>query len=601
MLRRTALLAVCLLAPALLAADWPQWRGPGRLNISADKGLLQTWPKDGPPLAWRVDDIGEGVGGVAVCRGRVYVLGHRGKFEHLTCMEEATGRPRWSMPLGPASKEHAVMRHLSQRTPLIAGNRAYTVTAGGLLVCVRADTGKLLWRKDYASDFAGKRGRFGWCDQLLFDGDRLICVPGGMEATVLALKAATGKTIWKCPLGDQAAYVGAVLAGGKGVRKHYVAVTAKGLVGVSTEGKMLWRNERFANNTANSCTPNVLGNRLFCATNYGKGFLLIELSDTKDGVEAKEAYYQSTYMPAWHEMVVCLGDHAYVGLNSGLMCIELKTGKELWKEPRGTHYPPYSGTYADGRLYLRTQQGDVLLVRASPDKFILEGKFRLPDAKPMHGSVAPVVTGGRLFLRQETTLFCYDVKKGAKPGKPLTHKAPKPAEEMKEPVKPEGKGGPDTVFVPTPQKAVEAMLEAAKVKKDDVVVDLGCGDGRIVVTAARKYGCKAIGYDIDPECVRLSRENVEKAKVGGLVSIEKKDLFTVSLEKVTVVALYLPPKMTKRLLPQLEKLPKGARIVAHAFAIPGLVPERELTVPVEGGLEQKVFLYSVPLRKAKPK
>jgi outer membrane protein assembly factor BamB len=576
---------------------WPQWRGPGRLNVSAHRGLLAEWPKDGPPLAWRVKGIGEGVGGVAVAGGRAYVLGHRGKFEHLTCVDEATGRPLWSVPLGPATKENGVMRYLSQRTPLLDGNRAFAVTARGLLVCVRADTGKLLWRKDYRKDLGGAHGSFGCCDQLSIDGDRLVCVPGGKEATVCALAVGTGEVVWKCPLGDRAAYVGAVLAGGKGVRKHHVAVTAGGLVGVSTEGKLLWRNTRFAGNTANAHTPVPLGDRLFCASNYRRGVLLLALKDTADGVEAKEVFHQPLGTPSWHEMAVCLGEHAYVGTNAGLVCLRLKDGEVVWTEKRGKYTLPYSGTAADGVLYLRTQRGDVLLVKASPDRFQLAGLFRLPGAKPMPGSVAPVVTGGRLFLRQETELFCYDVLKGARPGKPATHEAPQPAEELEVPLPPGPRREPDTVFVPTPREVVGKMLEAAKVTKADLVVDLGCGDGRIVVEAARKYGCKAVGYDIDAECVRLSQEAVAAAKVGGLVTIEKKDLFTADLSKATVVTLYLPPRMLGRLLPQLEKMPKGARVVCHAFAVPGLVPERELTVETTDGLTRRVFVYTVPFRK----
>jgi SAM-dependent methyltransferase len=212
-----------------------------------------------------------------------------------------------------------------------------------------------------------------------------------------------------------------------------------------------------------------------------------------------------------------------------------------------------------------------------------------------------VVTGGRLHLRDEERLLCYDVLQGSKPGKPAVFTAPPPAATIDEPPARPGKGcRPDAIYVPTPQDVVEKMLELAKVRKTDTVVDLGCGDGRIVVTAARQYGCKAIGYDIDPECVRMSRENVARHKVGGLVTVEHKDLFTVDLRGADVVALYLPSPLTGRLLPQLGQLRPGARVVSHAFAIPGLAPDREVKVlSEEDGLEHKVFLYTAPLRKAK--
>jgi ribosomal protein L11 methylase PrmA len=116
----------------------------------------------------------------------------------------------------------------------------------------------------------------------------------------------------------------------------------------------------------------------------------------------------------------------------------------------------------------------------------------------------------------------------------------------------------------------------------------------------KKYGCKAIGYDLDPECVKMAKENVKKHGVGERVTIEQKDFFTADLSKVDVVAVYLPVKVLARLLPQLERLPAGARIVSHAFALPGIVPERTITVTArEDGLERKVYLYTMPLTKAK--
>lgn len=131
---------------------------------------------------------------------------------------------------------------------------------------------------------------------------------------------------------------------------------------------------------------------------------------------------------------------------------------------------------------------------------------------------------------------------------------------------------PDVVFVPTPQPVVEKMLELAEVKKGDVVYDLGCGDGRIVVTAAKKYGVKAVGFDIDPQRVKEARENVRTNQVGHLVTIEEADIFTLDLREATVVTLYLLPELNVRLMPQLAKLRPGSRIVSHDFGMKGAKP-----------------------------
>jgi len=157
---------------------------------------------------------------------------------------------------------------------------------------------------------------------------------------------------------------------------------------------------------------------------------------------------------------------------------------------------------------------------------------------------------------------------------------------------------PDVIYVPTPDDVVDMMLHLARVKRDDVLYDLGCGDGRIVVAAAKKYGCKAFGYDIDPERVAESVENVRKNKVRRLVTIEEKDIFTLDLRPATVITLYLLPGLNVRLIPQLEELRPGCRIVSHDFDMKGVKPDMVLEMESEeDGAEHTVYLWTTPLRK----
>ena len=156
----------------------------------------------------------------------------------------------------------------------------------------------------------------------------------------------------------------------------------------------------------------------------------------------------------------------------------------------------------------------------------------------------------------------------------------------------------DVLFVTTPQDVVDKMLELAQVKKDDLLYDLGCGDGRIVVTAAKRYGCKAVGYDIDPQRVKESLENVEKSEVGHLVRIEQKDIFTLDLSKANVITLYLLPNLNVKLIPQLEKLRPGSRIVSHDFGMEGIKPDKVVTLTSrEDQSEHTVYLWVSPLKK----
>ena len=158
---------------------------------------------------------------------------------------------------------------------------------------------------------------------------------------------------------------------------------------------------------------------------------------------------------------------------------------------------------------------------------------------------------------------------------------------------------PDVIYVPTPPEVVDKMLELAGVKRGDLVYDLGCGDGRIVVAAAKKHGARGVGYDIDPARVKESEENVKRSGVGESVQIKQADIFTLDLSDANVVTLYLLPRLNVRLIPQLEKLKPGSRIVSHAFDMEGVTPDKVVKVRCRDGVERTVYLWTTPLKKEK--
>jgi SAM-dependent methyltransferase/LEA14-like dessication related protein len=156
----------------------------------------------------------------------------------------------------------------------------------------------------------------------------------------------------------------------------------------------------------------------------------------------------------------------------------------------------------------------------------------------------------------------------------------------------------DVIFIPTPQDVVDKMLELAEVKKGDLVYDLGCGDGRILITAAKSYGCRSVGYDLDPDRVKESRENVEKSQLGHLIRIEQKDIFTLDLSEADVITLYLLPSLNVRLIPQLEKLKPGSRIVSHDFDMEGVKPDKVVKLTSsKDQAEHKIYLWTTPLKR----
>lgn len=156
---------------------------------------------------------------------------------------------------------------------------------------------------------------------------------------------------------------------------------------------------------------------------------------------------------------------------------------------------------------------------------------------------------------------------------------------------------PDVIFFPTPPEVVDRMLKIADIRPGEVVYDLGCGDGRICIAAAKKYKVKSWGFDIHPDRVKESRKNVQDAGVQDLVTIEQKDIFQLDLQKADVIMLYLLPTLNAKLIPQLDKLKPGARIVSHDFGMAGVRPKREETWAPESGREHKIFLWVTPLEK----
>jgi outer membrane protein assembly factor BamB len=585
-------------APAERApGHWPQWRGAERNSISKEVGFLKSWPERGPALAWKATGLGEGVASVAVAGGRVFMLGKVGGDEQVTALEEATGKKLWSAAIGPAMPgESSLMRWLSQRTPTVDGERVYAITARGDLSCLKSADGTLVWRKNYPKDFAGKTGAWGWCDRPLVDGEKLICTPGGPKGGVVALDRKTGEIVWQCEVpGHTASYCAATVAEIAGVRQ-YVCFLSKGVVGVSAaDGKLLWRNETVGNGTGNNYTPLVRGDQVLCASGYGVGMTLLKVTKEQDAFRTEVVWSKRMPLVAWHDGMIVVGNHIYLGAGRDLVCAELMTGKVEWSSGKDLG-GAVSIAAAEGLLYLMSQRVEAGLVEATPTGYVLKGKFMVPEGVAKPGATAPVIAGGRLYLRDEDRVFCYEITEGAevKPGTPEKPETP----ETPRAARPRAADEPDAVFVPTPQDVAERMVTLAGVRAGEVVVDLGCGDGRLVVTAARRHACRAIGYDLDPECVRLARANAGQHGVADRVRIEPRDIFTVDLSEADVVFLYLSPELNERLLPQLAKLKPGARVVSHAFGIPGVPADRVVTVPLaEDYVDHAVHVRTAPVRK----
>jgi outer membrane protein assembly factor BamB len=572
---------------AQMGAYWPQFRGADRSNIAKDTGLLKEWPKDGPPLLWKVNNLGTGNAPVSVAEGRVYTLAHRDGKEFVVALDRGTGKELWTTLLGPA-REEGVMQFLFQRQPVIDGERLYAFSRGAELFCMDVDAGQVRWQKDYRKDFQGRSSNFGWNDNPLVDGDRLLCTPGGKDAGIVALNKLTGEVIWKAviPDGDAPAHSPIVVAEIGGIRQ-YVQLLARGLVSIAAkDGKFLWRYNRVSNGTANVAAAIVRGDHIFVTSGYGTGSALLKIIPGEEGFKVDEVYFTKNMLNL-NGAIVLLGDHiygSYTGFSGQLMCLEWKTGNVAWKTK------DYCGGIiaTEGHLYCRHQNGMIVLVEATPHEYREKSRFMQPDRSQIPAWSFHVLAGGKLYIRDQNVLLCYDVRAD----RPAAPKAPAAGHAQAR--------LPDANLVPSPHDVVDKMLELANVKKEDVVVDLGCGDGRIPIAAAKKYGCKALGYELDEEGIRLSLANVKKNKVDDLVCIVHEDIFKVDLSQADVVTLYLLPRLNAKLIPQLEKMRPGARIVSHAFAMEGVVPDTVITyTSKEDQMERKLYLWTVPLKREK--
>jgi outer membrane protein assembly factor BamB len=407
-------------ARAISAADWPQWQGPDRNAISRERGLLQEWPKQGPPLAWKIAGLGGGPGTPSVAAGRIFGMSHRGSDEVVWAVSEADGRPLWVSRLGPAFRQDnwPQAEEGPGSTPTVDGERLYVVGLGGGVSCVQVGDGKVVWQRSLTQDFGGSVPAWSYRESPLVDGDKVIVTPGGPDATLVALDKATGRTIWKSqvPGSPPAAYSSAIALDFDGQRQ-YVQMTARALVGVAAaDGKFLWRYDRPANpNGINVSTPIHHEGHVFAASAYGTGGGLVKLGRNASGaVTAQEVYFTPKMQNHHGGMIVHEGTlYGANGGNSGgfLLGLDFLTGEVRWDErATGRRVPKGSVALADGRLYYRTEEGPILLIEPSPKEYIERGRFDQPERSNKPAWAHPVIANGRLYIRDQDTLFAYDIK-----------------------------------------------------------------------------------------------------------------------------------------------------------------------------------------------
>jgi len=418
--------------PALHADDWPQFRGPQRDGVSREKGLMQEWPAGGPKLRWTFDGAGLGYSGPAIVGDRLYLCGARGDEDFVFALDLKGDEPKelWARKIGPRFTWKGNQWNTGPNvSPTVEGGRVYALGGFGDLVCVDATDGQEQWRVNLPRDLGGEVNPigggaeeptplgWGYSHAPLVDGDRLICVPGGSKGLLAALDKKTGKLLWQSKdVAEQASYSSPMIAEIGGVRQ-IIQVTNSGIVGITIEdGRTLWLYRRDpAYDDVVIATPIVHKDHVFSTVGFQQGCDLIKL--VTDGKKFDvEKVFSDRSVQNRDGGVILVGDHLYGhSENLGWFCREFITGKVAWSERNKLARGPV--TCADGRLYCLAEKGEVvMLVEPSPDGWREKGKMKLPRESQRRlpsGGVwtHPVIANGRLYVRDQELLFCYEVRK----------------------------------------------------------------------------------------------------------------------------------------------------------------------------------------------
>ena len=364
---------------------------------------MQSWPAGGPPVAWSITGIGGGYGTAAMSGSRAFVQGLRGRETFVHSLNLADGKYLWSKSLGAGGSNDRGSGPRS--TPTIDGDRLYVLTENGDLWCLRVD-GTEVWHRNILRDFSGRNIAWLLSESPLIDGNRVVVTPGGRGAGMVALDKMTGKTIWTAKeINDEAGYSSPVVVEVGGVRA-YTTLMASAAVGVrASDGGVLWRYPPPANGTANITTPVVAGNRVFYSSAYGTGGGLVTLTAQNGGLSAKEVYFTRD-MQNHHGGVVLVNGTLYGFNNAILAALDFATGRMLWRD---RSVGKGAVAYADGRLYMLSENHVVGLAEVSPSGYRETGRFEIAD-QGLPSWSHPVISGGRMYIRNQNVLTAYDVR-----------------------------------------------------------------------------------------------------------------------------------------------------------------------------------------------
>ena len=404
----TLSIVLCVSCAGAFAGDaggwWPQFHGPNRDNMSSETGLLKEWPPEGPKLVWRFGECGKGYSGVAIANGMIFTAGDFAEKEHVLALD-LEGKPLWKAENG---KSWRGAEPGSRTTPTYDNGVLYHMNPTGRVAAYDAKSGKELWAVDLKKEYDAQFGTWALSENLVVDGNAVLCVPGGTKGRIVALEKATGAPLWaNTEVAEQAAYCSPILVEHKGVRQ-LITLMHKSAIGVDVKtGKLLWRHEHPTQYGQNVTRPLYRDGYVVVSGGHNSGSRLLQINPANDGV--REVWY-SKEMDNCHGGIMLLDGYLYGSgcrlYHKGLHCLEFLTGK---KANTAVEIGKVSLTWAEGLLYCVDQERKVFLVQPSPQGSKIISRFELPNVSRDLVLCHPVVCGKRLYLRHDQNLYCYDI------------------------------------------------------------------------------------------------------------------------------------------------------------------------------------------------
>ena len=393
------------------AQEISEWREENRTGVSAETGLLKSWPANGPTLLWSNLDLARGYSSVSFGKNTIYITGNKGNEDILYALD-MNGKILWQTVFGRA---WTASNPESRATPTVEGNRVYCTSGSGDLACVDGTTGKIIWSYKASELHKGTFGSWGIAESMLIDGDKVYYSPGGPETMTIALNKATGNLIWKsASLNDKPGYVSPILVNYAG-KKMIINVSLGHAFAVdASNGEILWKVAHLPRDGGRDLikcvTPLFLNGRVYVTGGYDTGGMMIDIA--KDGKSANVAWTDDV-LDVHHGGVVLVNGYIYGSnwLNNGngnWCCIEWSTGKKMWEEHWNCKGSIIS---ADGMLYIYEEKnGNVGLLKPNPEKFDLVSSFKITQGDSGPFWAHPVIHNGILYIRHSNALMAYNIK-----------------------------------------------------------------------------------------------------------------------------------------------------------------------------------------------